>query len=159
MSFFSSRRSSVHGKNGGVATSQPLASQVGIDVLKAGGNAVDAAVTMASTLGVVEPMSTGIGGDIFALIWDPNTEQVASFNGSGTSSRKVLSMAQNLEVKLKKAGVTILGREGVEQADWVLLDACDVIVHLFKPEVREFYGLERMWSASANDESIQVSVD
>ena len=68
-------------------------------------------------------------------------------------------MAQNLEVKLKKAGVTILGREGVEQADWVLLDACDVIVHLFKPEVREFYGLERMWSASANDESIQVSVD
>ena len=68
-------------------------------------------------------------------------------------------MAQNLEVKLKKAGVTILGREGVEQADWVLLDACDVIVHLFKPEVREFYGLERMWSASANDESIQISVE
>ena len=68
-------------------------------------------------------------------------------------------MAQNLEIKLKKAGVTILGREGVEQADWVLLDACDVIVHLFKPEVREFYGLERMWSASANDESIQISVE
>ena len=68
-------------------------------------------------------------------------------------------MAQNLEVKLKKAGVTILGREGVEQADWVLLDACDVIVHLFKPEVREFYGLERMLSASANDESIQISVE
>jgi len=87
MSFFSSRRSTVHGKNGGVATSQPIASQVGIDVLKAGGNAVDAAVTMASTLGVVEPMSTGIGGDIFALIWDPKTEKIASFNGSGTSSR------------------------------------------------------------------------
>ena len=68
-------------------------------------------------------------------------------------------MAQNLEIKLKKAGVTILGREGVKQADWVLLDACDVIVHLFKPEVREFYGLERMWSASANNESIQISVE
>ena len=87
MTFFSSRRSTVHGTNGGVATSQPIASQVGIDVLKAGGNAVDAAVTMASTLGVVEPMSTGIGGDIFALIWDPNTEKISSFNGSGTSSR------------------------------------------------------------------------
>jgi len=87
MSFFSSRRSTVHGKNGGVATSQPLASQIGIDILKAGGNAVDAAVTMASTLGVVEPMSTGIGGDIFALIWDPHSEKVSSFNGSGTSSR------------------------------------------------------------------------
>ena len=59
----------------------------------------------------------------------------------------------------KRTSFTILGREGVEKADWVLLDACDVIVHLFKPEVREFYGLERMWSASANDESIQVSVD
>ena len=90
-----------------------------------------------------------------------NTSSIADYIviASGTSSRKVLSMAQNLEVKLKKAGVTILGREGVNQADWVLLDACDVIVHLFKPEVREFYGLERMWSASANDESIQVSVD
>ena len=87
MSFFSSRRSTVHGTNGGVATSQPIASQVGIDILKAGGNAVDAAVTMASTLGVVEPMSTGIGGDIFALIWDPKTEKIDSFNGSGTSSR------------------------------------------------------------------------
>ena len=87
MSFFSSRRSTVHGTNGGVATSQPIASQVGIDILKAGGNAVDAAVTMASTLGVVEPMSTGIGGDIFALIWDPKTAKIDSFNGSGTSSR------------------------------------------------------------------------
>tara|TARA_B100000405_G_scaffold71395_1_gene49076 strand:+ start:1681 stop:3294 length:1614 start_codon:yes stop_codon:yes gene_type:complete len=106
MSFFSSRRSSVHGKNGGVATSQPLASQVGIDVLKAGGNAVDAAVTMASTLGVVEPMSTGIGGDIFALIWDPKTEQVASFNGSGTSSRN-----SNPE-ELKKLGLESIPTEG-----------------------------------------------
>lgn len=68
-------------------------------------------------------------------------------------------MAQNLEIKLKKAGVTILGREGIQQADWVLLDACDVIIHLFKPEVREFYGLERMWTPSANEEIIQVTAD
>ena len=78
---------------------------------------------------------------------------------SGTSSRKIIAMAQNLEIKLKKAGVTILGREGIQQADWVLLDACDVIIHLFKPEVREFYGLERMWTPSANVETIQVTAD
>ena len=90
-----------------------------------------------------------------------NTSSIADYIviSSGSSSRRVLSMAQHLEVKLKKAGVTILGREGVKQADWVLLDACDVIVHLFKPEVREFYGLERMWSASADDETIQISVE
>ena len=78
---------------------------------------------------------------------------------SGTSSRKILAMAQNLEIKLKKAGVTILGREGITQADWVLLDACDVIIHLFKPEVREFYGLERMWAPSTNEETIQITAD
>ncbi|MBT5574419.1 MAG: ribosome silencing factor [Alphaproteobacteria bacterium] len=78
---------------------------------------------------------------------------------SGGSSRKVLAMAQNLEIKLKKAGVTILGREGAAQADWVLLDACDVIVHLFKPEVREFYGLERMWAPSGSEETIQVTAE
>ena len=87
MSFFSSRRSTVHGLNGGVASSQPLASQVGIEILQKGGNAVDAAVSMAIALNAVEPMSTGIGGDIFSLIWDPKSEQVHSFNGSGQSSR------------------------------------------------------------------------
>ena len=109
---------------------------------------------------VLQALDDEKGEDILSIPLG-NTSSIADYIviASGTSSRKVLSMAQNLEVKLKKAGVTILGREGVKQADWVLLDACDVIVHLFKPEVREFYGLERMWSASANDESIQVSVD
>ena len=71
----------------------------------------------------------------------------------------VKTRIESIEIKLKKAGVTILGREGVTQADWVLLDACDVIIHLFKPEVREFYGLERMWAPSNNEETIQVSAD
>ena len=109
---------------------------------------------------VLQALDDEKGEDILSIPLG-NTSSIADYIviASGTSSRKVLSMAQNLEVKLKKAGVTILGREGVKQADWVLLDACDVIVHLFKPEVREFYGLERMWSASANDESIQISVE
>ena len=100
------------------------------------------------------------GEDILSIPL-PNTSSIADYIiiASGASSRKILAMAQNLEIKLKKAGVTILGREGRSQADWVLLDACDVIIHLFKPEVREFYGLERMWVPSANEETIQITAD
>lgn len=64
---FDSRRSTVHTRDGLVATSQPLATQAGVDVLRDGGNAFDAAVATAATLNVVEPMSTGLGGDVFAL--------------------------------------------------------------------------------------------
>ena len=67
--FFNSRRSTIHATHGMVATSQPLAAMSGLRVLMDGGNAVDAAVATAATLNVVEPMSTGVGGDVFALIW------------------------------------------------------------------------------------------
>jgi len=66
-----------------VATSQPLAALAGLRVLMDGGNAVDAAVTTAAMLNVVEPMSTGVGGDCFALIFDANIGQVSALNGSG----------------------------------------------------------------------------
>ena len=78
---------------------------------------------------------------------------------SGASSRHIASMAEHLEFKLKKAGLTVLGKEGLAQADWVLLDTSDVIVHLFRPEVRDFYQLERMWAPAGPDEVVQVSVD
>ncbi|MEK9849068.1 MAG: ribosome silencing factor [Candidatus Puniceispirillum sp.] len=78
---------------------------------------------------------------------------------SGTSSRQVSAMAQHLETKLKEQKVTILGLEGLRQADWVLLDANDVVVHLFRPEVREFYGLERMWSDDTASETVKVGSD
>jgi gamma-glutamyltranspeptidase/glutathione hydrolase len=80
-----------------VATSQPLAAQAGLQVLMQGGNAADAAVTVAAMLNVVEPMSTGIGGDCFALFYSASTGEVAALNGSGRSpSAFSLAEAQRL---------------------------------------------------------------
>ena len=81
--FFDSRRSTVHATHGMVATSQPLAAMAGLRVLMDGGNAVDAAVATAATLNVVEPMSTGVGGDVFALVWKATDKDVVALNGSG----------------------------------------------------------------------------
>ena len=78
---------------------------------------------------------------------------------SGSSSRQVASMAEHLEFKLKQKKVDILGLEGLKQADWVLIDANDIIIHIFRPEVREFYGLERMWNNDASTEIIKIGGD
>ena len=80
---FPSRRSNNISHNGMVATSQPLAAQAGLNVLKAGGNAVDAAIATVATLCVVEPCSTGIGGDAFALIWQADEGKLYGLNASG----------------------------------------------------------------------------
>src|SRR5271157_2333219 len=80
---FQSRRSPVLALNGMVASSQPLASQAGLAILKQGGNAADAAVATAAALNVTEPMSTGIGGDCFALFFDAHSKLVKGVNGSG----------------------------------------------------------------------------
>ncbi len=65
---------------------------------------------------------------------------------SGRSTRQVASIAQKLAEKIKQAGHGPVRLEGLPTADWVLLDAGDIIVHLFRPEVRSFYNLERMWA-------------
>jgi gamma-glutamyltranspeptidase/glutathione hydrolase len=78
-------RSEVIAQHGMAATSQPLATQVALDILKAGGNAVDAAIAANAVLGLVEPTGNGIGGDLFAIIWDAKTQKLYGLNGSGRS--------------------------------------------------------------------------
>lgn len=70
---------------------------------------------------------------------------------SGRSTRQVASMAQKLAEKIKQAGFGPVRVEGLPAADWVLIDAGDVVVHLFRPEVRSFYNLERMWGFEGGD--------
>ena len=81
--FFDSRRSTVHARRGMVATSQPLAAMAGLRILMEGGNPVDAAVATAATLSVVEPFYTGVGGDLFALVWTDGERMVRALNSSG----------------------------------------------------------------------------
>jgi gamma-glutamyltranspeptidase/glutathione hydrolase len=76
----------VFGRNGMIATSQPLASAAGMKVLQDGGNAIDAAVTSAAVLSVVEPSMTGIGGDLFAIVYDAKTKTLHGLNASGRSA-------------------------------------------------------------------------
>lgn len=78
-------RSEVIAVHGMAATSQPLCTQVALDILKAGGNAVDAAIAANACLGLMEPTGNGMGGDLFAIIWDPKTEQLYGLNASGRS--------------------------------------------------------------------------
>ncbi|MEZ6017873.1 MAG: gamma-glutamyltransferase family protein [Planctomycetota bacterium] len=78
-------RSVVLARNGMAATSQPLATQVALDLLKLGGTAVDAAIGANAVLGLVEPTGSGIGGDLFALVWDPEAKALVGLNGSGRS--------------------------------------------------------------------------
>ncbi|MED3790003.1 gamma-glutamyltransferase [Peribacillus frigoritolerans] len=103
---YQSQRNVVYAKNGMVATSQPLAAQVGIDILKKGGNAIDAAIATAACLTVVEPTSNGIGGDAFALVWTKG--KLHGLNSSGPAP-----MSISIE-KVKEAG-----HEKMPQYGWI----------------------------------------
>ncbi|MBK8021657.1 MAG: gamma-glutamyltransferase [Chloroflexi bacterium] len=94
MSFdFGSRRSMVTARRGMVATSNPLASQAGLAILRAGGGAADAAVAAAAVLNVTEPASTGVGGDMFVLYYDARSGTVSALNGSGRAPKALTADA------------------------------------------------------------------
>jgi len=81
-------RSVTIAPHGMVATSQPLAAQVGLDILRQGGNAIDAAIATNAAIGLMEPMSCGIGGDLFAIVWDAKSKKLYGLNASGRSPLK-----------------------------------------------------------------------
>src|SRR3989454_9847360 len=76
-------RSVVYAAHGMVCAAQPLAVQAGLDVLKRGGSAVDAAIAVNACLGLMEPTANGLGGDLFAMVWDPKAKKLAGLNASG----------------------------------------------------------------------------
>jgi gamma-glutamyltranspeptidase/glutathione hydrolase len=82
-------RSEVIAQHGMACTSQPLATQVALDILKAGGNAIDAAIAANALLGLVEPTGNGVGGDLFAIVWDAETKQLYGLNASGRSPQSL----------------------------------------------------------------------
>ena len=86
-------RSEVYAPHAMAATSHPLATQVALDVMKAGGSAVDAAIAANAALGLMEPTGNGIGGDLFAIVWDPKAQRLHGYNGSGRSP-KSLTLAE-----------------------------------------------------------------
>ena len=92
-------RSPVIAQHGMAATAHPLATQIALDILKAGGTAVDAAIAANAALGLMEPTGNGIGGDLFAIVYDPKTNKLYGINGSGRSPK-----GQSLEDLLEKLG-------------------------------------------------------
>jgi len=84
-----STRSEVIAKHGMAATSHPLATQVALDILKNGGNAIDAAIAANAVLGLMEPTGNGIGGDLFAIVWDAKTKKLYGLNASGRSPQSL----------------------------------------------------------------------
>ena len=96
-------RAPVIAPHGVAATAHPLATQIALDILKQGGSAVDAAIATNAALGLMEPTGCGIGGDLFAIVWDPKTSQLHGLNASGRApaGRSLAELKKKLEGRTK----------------------------------------------------------
>src|ERR1700742_5078338 len=100
-------RSPVLAQHGMVASEQPLASEAAVEVLKKGGSAMDAAIAANAMIGLMQPVLNGIGGDLFAIVYDPKTHKLYGYNGSGRAAmgRDLARMQAEVEAAYKKAGM------------------------------------------------------
>src|SRR5258708_25148457 len=135
-------RSPAGGLHGAAATAHPLATLGAIEILKAGGSAVDAAVCANAVLGFGEPISCGVGGDCFVLMWDPTTRKVLGLNGSGRSP-KALSLAEqrkraNEKGLINSFGAVSVSVPGAVDAWWTLHQKFGKLPwkDLFQPAIR-----------------------
>ena len=116
-------RSTVYGLHGAAATAHPLATLTAVDILRAGGSAVDAAIAANACLGLLEPISCGVGGDCFAMVWDPKTKKLAGLNGSGRSPRGLTLETQRARSKngfIASHGAVSVSTPGAVDAWWSL---------------------------------------
>mgnify|MGYP001627286528 CR=1 FL=1 len=116
-------RSPVWGRDGAAATAHPLATLMALDTLRAGGSAVDAAIVANAALGFLEPVGCGIGGDAFALLWDPKTRKVVGLNGSGRSPAGLSLETQRARAKnglIPRFGTISVTVPGAVDAWWTL---------------------------------------
>ncbi len=114
-------RSTVWGSQGAAATAHPVATLIGIDTLRRGGSAIDAAIAINAALGFLEPVANGIGGDAFCLLWDPSQRRVVGFNGSGNSPMGLsLETARGRAVQgyLPRYGAVTVNVPGTVDAWW-----------------------------------------
>ena len=116
-------RSAVYGVNGAAGSAQPLATMAAIETLKRGGSAVDAAIAMNACLGFLEPTSSGLGGDCYAMVWDPKTKKVQGLAGSGESPRALTLEIARSRAKngaLPPLGAIAVSVPGVLDGWWTL---------------------------------------
>ncbi|MCX8497732.1 MAG: gamma-glutamyltransferase, partial [Caulobacteraceae bacterium] len=116
-------RSPVWGRSGAAATAHPNASLIAVDILRKGGSAVDAAIAANAALGFLEPVSCGVGGDCFAMLWDPKTKQVVGLNGSGRSPRGLSLETQRARARnghINPYGAVSVSVPGAVDAWWEL---------------------------------------